>query len=102
MSYLYVLCEGPTEQEFVIQVLMRHLEARGTYCHAELFGKQCKHDTPSAPGGIFKYEPVYKNITAALRQHKEGYVTTMMDFYAFPQDFPGYDELARRVVGETQ
>lgn len=97
MSFLVVLCEGYAEMDFVQQVLSKHLELHGVMCHPQLFGKECKHDTPVAPGGILKYEPVYRHINAALRQYSSdtSYVTTMMDFYAFPKDFPDYDRLSK-------
>lgn len=81
------------------QMLAPHLQKLGVTCHPTLFGKKLKHDNPEAPGGIFKYDPVYKHINAALRQYSSAnsYVTTMVDFYAFPQDFPAYLELAQEI-----
>jgi len=95
VSFLVILCEGYTEMDFVQQVLVEHLATHGTTCHPMLLGKKIKHDHPEAPGGVFKYEPVYRHISAALRQYSSetSFVTTMVDFYAFPRDFPGYDEL---------
>lgn len=97
MSFLVVLCEGYTEMDFVQQVLALHLAERGIHCRPALFGKKLKHDRAEAPGGIFKYQPVFRHINAALRQYSSpsSFVTTMMDFYAFPQDFPDYDALAK-------
>jgi len=94
MSFLVVLCEGFTEQDFVAQVLGPHLEAFGVRCHPILLGKRIKRDHAEAPGGVLKWDPVYRHIRAALRQYSsaQSFVTTMLDFYAFPRDFPGYEQ----------
>jgi len=96
MSYLVVLCEGHTEMGFVQQVLAPHLDKFGTVCHPILLGKKIKHNIPEAPGGVFNYEPVRRHIYAELKRHTsvKSFVTTMLDFYAFPRDFPDFDTLA--------
>lgn len=95
MIYLVILCEGPTEVNFVQQLLSVHLISFDINCQPILLAKKVKNDNPSAPGGVIKYEPVYKHIQAALRQYssESSYVTTMLDLYAFPNDFPNYDNL---------
>jgi hypothetical protein len=97
MTFLVVLCEGETEADFVEQILSPHLELMGIRSHPELLAKKIKHDVPDAPGGVLKYSPVIRHINAALRQFSAptSHVTTMIDFYAFPRDFPNYEELAK-------
>lgn len=98
MSYLVVLCEGETEKYFVSNVLNEYLWKRGGHIvRPESFGKKVKNDVATAPGGVLEYEPVYRHITAALRQYsaETSFVTMMTDLYAFPRDFPNYEALAR-------
>lgn len=94
MSFLVVLCEGYTELDFVRDVLAAHLLDHGVVVHQMLLGKKVKHDIVEAPGGVLKYEPVYRNIQAVLRQYASSRVTTMLDLYAFPKDFPDYHTCA--------
>ncbi|MCX6379562.1 MAG: DUF4276 family protein [Armatimonadetes bacterium] len=96
MSFLVVLCEGDTEKAFVNSVLREYLLSFGFYdVRPVLLGKTVKHDVATAPGGVLKYDPVYRQIAAALRQNKTIFVTMMTDLYAFPRDFPNYEELAQ-------
>lgn len=96
MSYLVVLCEGETEMDFVRGALASHLLAYRVVVNPILFGKKLKHDIADAPGGVLKYEPVYRHVQATLRQYsaESSRVTTMFDLYAFPRDFPDYDKYA--------
>lgn len=93
MSFLVILCEGYAELDFVRDVLAEHLLENGVAVHQILFGKKVQHDIAEAPGGVLEYKPVYRHIQATLRQYSSNtsYVTTMLDFYAFPKDFPDYD-----------
>lgn len=92
MTFLVVLCEGETEMDFVRLVLSAHFAAMGVTIHQILLGKKVTHDVARFPGGVFRYEPVYRHIMASLRQHSAhtSFVTTLIDLYAFPQDFPNY------------
>lgn len=94
MTYLVILCEGDSELFFVRDVLSHHLAGHGVAVHQVHFGKRVDHDIATAPGGIFRWSPVYKHIMASLRQYSSAssYVTTMMDSYAFPRDFPEYQK----------
>ncbi len=93
MSFLVVLCEGYTEIDFVRNVLAPHLLNHGVVVHQMLLGKDVKRDIVKAPGGVIKYDPVYRHIQAELRRvsSTSNRVTTMLDLYAFPRDFPDYD-----------
>lgn len=96
MSFLVALCEGETEMDFVASLLAPHLQPFGVRTHPILLGKKIKCDHPSAPGGVLKFEPVYRHIRSALRQYSSdrSFVTTLLDLYAFPRDFPDYEALA--------
>jgi hypothetical protein len=92
MIWLVVLCEGQTEAEFVAQVLGPHLQPYGIRAQGILLGKKVRHDTPEAPGGVLRFQPVYRHITSALRSHSAdtSFVTTLIDYYKFPDDLEGY------------
>lgn len=85
-----VLCEGFAEMDFVLKVLAPHLSP-GTTCSPSLLGKKVKHGKASARGGVIKYEPVRRQIFDALGSERSTtVVTTMIDLYRFPTDFPNY------------
>jgi hypothetical protein len=94
MSFLIVLCEGVAEMYFVQQVLGPHLREYSVTTQEIMLGKRVRHDIASAPGGVLSFVPVYRHITSELRRCSSptSFVTTMLDFYAFPNDFPAYDD----------
>jgi len=104
VSFLVVLCEGETEMDFVGALLTEHLSQFGIRTRPILLGKKLKRDVATAPGGVFKYGAVYRHITASLRQYSSetSHVTTMLDLYAFPTDFPDYEDVVRNKVSVTR
>lgn len=83
MSRIRILVEGPTEETFVNDVLSPHLNQMGVYPHALLFRRR---------GGSFRYEKCQKVILDALNQEQSAHITTMVDFYGMPKDWPGRNE----------
>ncbi len=86
MNELIVIVEGETEQTFVQRQLMPHLPLHGTNPWAVLPGKHRKH------GGVKKWESAKADIIRALKEQR--YVSTMFDYYALPNDWPGRDDAA--------
>lgn len=92
---LRVLCEGPTERDFVTQVLKPHLRVFGVFARSELL-------TPRG-GGVVPFAQLRKAIQAEVgRSRGHQYVTTMIDLYGLV-DFPGSvprvtDTVATRVA----
>jgi len=83
---LTVLCEGSTERNFVTQVLHPHL------VHHHVFAKPVGLDGKlTKSGGIVAHGTLCRNIkneVGRLRGHQ--WVTTMIDLYALPRDYPGW------------
>jgi hypothetical protein len=73
MRRLYVLCEGQTEVAFVQEVLREHL---------------AEHVAAPNLQGHRTYSKVRKEIHLLLRS-ADAVVTTMLDLFKLPQDFPG-------------
>ena len=87
MSEIVAIVEGSTEQTFVRDQLAAHLGQSGISIWAVLSGKNRRQ------GGVRKWAAARSDI---LRTLKEGrYCTTMFDFYAMPQDWPGRAEAAK-------
>jgi hypothetical protein len=81
MSDIVAIVEGQTEQAFVRDQLAPHLGLRGVGIRAILSGRT-GHD-----GGVKPWAQARRDIIFALRQG--AYVTTMFDYYALPDCWPG-------------
>ncbi len=75
--------EGQTEQGFVCDILAPFLASQNVYLTARLVGK------PGHKGGDCRYERAKRDILLLLRQETDTVVTTMFDFYALPDSWPG-------------
>lgn len=97
-----VVAEGRTEETFINQVLAPALEARDIYLRAMLVTtKKTGHRSAAElelpgrhfKGGILKYQMVRSDVVNVLRGPHLAAVTTMIDYYRLPLDFPGQAEL---------
>lgn len=88
---LRVLCEGKTERNFVRGVLAPHLRV------FRVFARDLDLDaTPHGGGGIVNHDRLRRNIKNAVgtaRDHQ--WITTMIDLYALPADYPGKARVGR-------
>ena len=87
MTRLIVHVEGPTEETFVNEVLSQHLYQRG---HADVSARIIgKARARARRGGIVPWEIARQGILNHLREEQGRYVSTMVDYYAMPNDWPG-------------
>ena len=84
MSRLIFIVEGDTEKEFVNTMLVPYFNAKGFY-NIDCF--KIKH----SKGGLSKYEHLRKDLLKTVYE-TDSIVTTLIDFYALPTDFPKYEE----------
>lgn len=87
MTRLLVLAEGDSEELFVQNILSPHLENFGVYARAtSVVSKRL------ASGGKFTGGNLWSNVQMSLRPllaDSDAWVTTLLDFYGLPADFPG-------------
>ena len=83
MRRIIIVVEGQTEQEFVKQCIAPYMfEKYGiTSVTARLIGK------PGHKGGDVRYERLKKDVTILLRE-PDVVVSTFVDFFKLPEDFP--------------
>lgn len=86
MSRVLVFVEGQTEETFVRVLLVPYFSRLGIYLTPIL-----AQTSPGHKGGIVSYGKVKHQLTRLCRQDQGAYVTTMMDYYGLPNDFPGLD-----------
>jgi len=95
MSRVIAVVEGQTEQTFVREVLAPWLGYRGVNMSARLVGK------PGHKGGVGSFGRTRNDIVSLLKQEPDIYVTTMFDFYAMPESWPGR-ERAKNLAHENK
>jgi hypothetical protein len=91
MTRLLMLVEGQSEEIFVNQTLGPFLAERGVYVQPPilLWTKRI----PSGGGfrgGVSNWNQIRKNLLPLLSDG-DAWVTTLLDFYGLPDDFPGLD-----------
>ena len=94
MKRLHITAEGQTEESFVNKTLKQHLAQFGVYADVRcvLTGKK---KAKTFRGGMTTYEKAKKDISRWLREETSNTdvaFTTMFDFYALPEEFPGYQD----------
>lgn len=85
MKRLIIVCEGPTEQEFVKDVLEPYFTPKDIHLYHPLIKK--------SGGGIVPWTIFKSQIHAHLKE-KDAFVTTLIDYYGIRDNynFPGWQE----------
>ncbi len=82
MKRIHILVEGETEEGFVTDLLRPHLDQFSVYV-----------SDPVLLSGVSKYSRIRGDVEKLLRDSSVVCVTTMLDFYGLPYDFPGKQSL---------
>lgn len=86
---LHILVEGQSEEIVVNNVLEPYLRGRGwTVSHSIVVTKRSAAGSPHR-GGVSSWGKVEREIRLLLRNTGLDALTTLFDFYAFPDDSPG-------------
>ena len=95
LKQLYVVCEGQTEETFTGEVLGAHFRHLGVETIPLLLPTKAT-GSRKHKGGLVSYAHVRRYLQMLLWQHhRDGaWITTMLDLYALPSDFPGYQAAA--------
>lgn len=84
-----VLVEGYTERQFVKDVLAPLFSALDLYLYPTLLvTKRVKHG-PNFKGGVTTYQKFRNDAQRLLHEAGGALVTTLVDYYGLPSDFPG-------------
>jgi hypothetical protein len=86
MKRICVVCEGQTEEEFVLQVLAQAFYPLGLNLVPEMI-----ETSPGHRGGGLQYERVKRHLANTLRQKSAPIVTTLFDLYRLNNAFPGFE-----------
>lgn len=88
MRNALILVEGQTEERFVKDVLNRSFDGCMWFNPTILTTKVVK-DGPNFKGGVTSYGKFRNDLRGLLQGSGGGLVTTLIDYYGLPSDFPG-------------
>ena len=89
MQRVLVLVEGQTEERFIKDVLCPHFwEIKIDVIPTIVVTKRVKSG-PDFKGGITDYQKVANDLTRLLSDTSAAAITTFIDYYGLPSDFPG-------------
>jgi hypothetical protein len=84
MIRVNVFVEGQTEETFVRELLCEYLLGQNIYLNPILI---------NVKGGAVTYGRIKRDIKRKCLEDKTAFVTTMLDLYGLPKDFPGKNSL---------
>lgn len=88
---VYIVVEGQTEQTFVRDVLSPQMECKRIYLYPALIGK------PGHKGGNARFDRVRDDVGHFLKQRKDTYVSTMIDYSRIDPEWPGMSEVRQKI-----
>ena len=91
-----VLVEGQTEERFVKDVLAPAFHGRGLYITPTILVTKRVKDGSSFKGGVTSFDKFRNDAQRLLYGAGGALVTTMLDYFRLPSDFPG---MATRPAG---
>lgn len=89
MRRVHVICEGPTEETFVNEILAPSFAIRNVFLIPSVLGQ------PGKKGGDVRHERLRADLRNRLRGDSTSLCTTLIDFYGLPEEFPGRKEARR-------
>jgi hypothetical protein len=84
-----VLAEGQTEERFVKDLIAPYLEPRGLFVVPKIVTTKRVKQGPDFKGGITEYRKVENDLRRLLGDTDAAFVTSFIDYYGLPLDFPG-------------
>lgn len=94
MTRIIIFCEGTTEEAFVQRVLYPALAHHGAYLVPIKL-----RTSREQKGGVSTYGKVKHQIERKCKEEPNSFVTTLIDFYGLPNDFPEQDTAPRSLEG---
>lgn len=93
MKRVYIVVEGQTEQEFVNSVISPYLQDLGILEVKPILIRTSR----TGRGGMVNYLHLVNTIKSLLASTKNDYiVTTFIDFFRLPHDFPKYEDCMKK------
>jgi hypothetical protein len=94
MKKVFVLAEGQTEERFIKNVLYKEYIYTGICFIPVILSTGKTKMGNKFRGGVSTYSKIRDEVLKLLNDSSAAAVTTFMDYYALPEDFPGKENLA--------
>jgi hypothetical protein len=88
MRRVLMLVEGVTEEGFILEILAPHLLNRNVAAIPKIVTTKRVTDAPHFKGGGSQFGKFENDLRLLLRDSNATLVTTMIDYYGLPADFP--------------
>jgi len=96
MTRLLMLVEGQTEETFVKQTLTPHLKQYGVHIESPiLIWTKRRTSGGGFRGGVSTWRQIHENLRP-LTSDGNAWISTILDFYQLPSDFPGLPEIMKK------
>lgn len=89
MKRVLILVEGQTEETFVRDVLAPHFITRNVALTPKILVTRRVKSGGHFKGGVVNYAQVKRELHLLLADTGAERITTMLDYYGLPEDFPG-------------
>jgi hypothetical protein len=90
VTEVFFVVESQSEEKFINSVLIEHLVDFGVNPRGvKLVGRRKGH------GGMTTYASFRDDLNQLIRQHRNVWFTTMIDFFRIPTGFPSYQDAKR-------
>lgn len=86
---ILALVEGPTEERFLKDVIAPYLEPKEIFVFPKIITTKRAKQGPDFKGGIVQYAKVKNDLNRLLGDTDVAFVTTFIDYYGLPSEFPG-------------
>ncbi len=86
-----ILVEGQTEERFVKDVLAPVYCDRDIFFHSTILVTRRVKNGPNFVGGVTNFAKFSNDLTRLFYDTDAALVTTLLDYYRLPSDFPGMD-----------
>ncbi|WP_447971951.1 DUF4276 family protein [Nitrospira sp. Kam-Ns4a] len=90
---MLILVEGPTEERFVKDVLQTYLWGVGVHAEPKIATTKRVKCGSHFKGGITDFKKVEDDLRRLLGDTDATLITTMIDYYGLPNNFPGKQNL---------
>lgn len=93
MQRVLILVEGQTEERFVKSILQPHLSTFSVHAEPKIVTTKRVKSGADFKGGVTSFGKVEYDIRLLLGDTNAALITTMLDYYGLPNDFPGQRQL---------
>jgi Domain of unknown function (DUF4276) len=89
VRHLHILAEGQTEEIVVRDVIAPHFSGPETWVSSSIYTTKRPAGGPAFRGGLSRWPKLERELRQLLQDSSTTVLTTLFDYYAFPEDAPG-------------